>query len=255
MNNSSPDDTDNTPEEEEISSDPVEKIPPVPESSHLVRSGEHPLDFSFTAYDEDIFICGSKGSGKSYLANQLMKSLNGVSVWVYDFNSQMSSSRAMVFNSLDDLLKVYDEAKRGHYILQPFDNSENTFRRFCHEAFKRGNLVLIMDEIHTWLSKQSQNKEFNTIILSGRPRGISCVSISSRPASCPNHVLSNAKHVFSFKLNLESDLKFLESYLGHDVWILMPPDKRARLKDEPQLEEHSFYYRDMDKDTGVIGKV
>ena len=70
-----------------------------------------------------------------------------------------------------------------------------------------------------------------------------------------NNVLTNAKHVFSFKLNLESDVKFLEGYLGNDVWILMPPDKRARLKDEPALPEHTFFYRDMDEDRGVLGKV
>ncbi len=36
------------------------------------------LDFSFTAYDQDITILGAKSSGKSYLANSIMKSLNGV---------------------------------------------------------------------------------------------------------------------------------------------------------------------------------
>ena len=29
------------------------------------------LNFSFVAYNEDIAICGAKGSGKSYLANTL----------------------------------------------------------------------------------------------------------------------------------------------------------------------------------------
>jgi len=219
-----------------------------------LQSGE-PLQFNFQAYEEKITIVGASGSGKSYLANVIMKSLNGVAVWVFDPNFQFHSSRAMVFNDLTELLKVYDGAKRGHYILQPHDNSENTFRRFNSEAFKRGNLVIIEDEIHNFCTKQKMIKEFNQVILSGRPRGISVISISSRPASCPNHVLSNSKHVFAFKLNLESDLKFLESFLGRDVWILMPQDKRKRLRDEPQLEEHSFYYRDMDKDHGVIGKV
>ena len=54
--------------------------------------GLQTLDFEFTAYDSDITILGSKGSGKSYLANQIMKSLNGISVWVYDFNFQFHSS-------------------------------------------------------------------------------------------------------------------------------------------------------------------
>jgi len=220
--------------------------------AHFDTSGE--LDFDFIAYDQDICILGSKGSGKSFLANSIMKSLNGISVWVYDFNFQFHSSRAMVFHDMNKLLEVYDSAKRGHYILQPHDNSENTFRRFCEEGFKRGNLVLIMDEAHSFLTKQKQLKEFNNIILSGRPRGISCITLSSRPASLPNNVLTNAKHVFSFKLNLESDVKFLEGYLGDDVWILMPPDKRNKLKGEAELPEHTFFYRDMDKDKGVIGK-
>ena len=239
-------------DEEEI--DVAKTKSQVPSKSRFMQSGEQ-LDFNFIAYEEKIVIVGASGSGKTYLANSLLKSLNGISVWVYDFNYQFHSSRAMVFHDLDELLKVYDSAKRGHYIFQPHDNSENTFRRFNAEAFKRGNLTLIEDEIHTFLTKQKQNKEFNQVILSGRPRGISVVSISSRPASCPNHVLSNSKHVFAFKLNLESDLKFLESYLGHDVWIIMPKDKRAKLKDEDELPQHTFFYRDMDKDHGVIGKV
>ena len=97
------------------------------------------IDFQFVAYDQDICILGSKGSGKSYLANEIMKGLNGIHVWVYDFNHQFHSSRAIVFNDLTKMLEVSDSAKRGHYILQPHDNSENTFRRFCEEGFKRGN--------------------------------------------------------------------------------------------------------------------
>jgi len=212
------------------------------------------IQFDFNPYDQDITILGAKNSGKSYLANVLMKGLHGVNVWVYDFNSQFHSSKAIVFHDLTKMLELYDEAKRGHYILQPHNNSVETFSRFCEEAFKRGTLCLFTDESHVWLTKQKQLKEFNNIILSGRPRGISCITLSSRPASLPNNVLTNAKHVFSFKLNLESNVKFLEGYLGDDVWILMPPDKRNKLKDEAELPEHTFFYRDMDKQSGVIGK-
>ena len=38
------------------------------------------LDFNFTAYDQDIVITGAKGSGKSYLANTILKSLNGIKI-------------------------------------------------------------------------------------------------------------------------------------------------------------------------------
>ena len=100
----------------------------------------------------------------------------------------------------------------------------------------------MMDEAHSFLYKAKDNSKNLTILFySGRPRGISCITISSRPASLPNNVLTNAKHVFAFKLNLESDVKFLEGFLGSDVWILMPKDKRHKLRDEAELPEHTVF--------------
>ena len=45
--------------------------------SHQAISGEQ-LDFRYVAYDQDIAILGSKGSGKSYLANKILGSLHGI---------------------------------------------------------------------------------------------------------------------------------------------------------------------------------
>ena len=73
------------------------------------------LDFQFTAYDQDICILGSKGSGKSYLANQIMKSLNGISVWCYDFNFQFHSSRAMVFHDLDEFFLIQNPQRLNFF--------------------------------------------------------------------------------------------------------------------------------------------
>ena len=73
--------------------------------------GLQTLDFEFTAYDQDICILGSKGSGKSYLANQIMKGLNGISVWCYDFNFQFFDSHAVVIHTLEDLFSLYEQQK------------------------------------------------------------------------------------------------------------------------------------------------
>jgi len=35
----------------------------------------------------------------------------------------------------------------------------------------------------------------------------------------------------------------------------MPVDKRKKMRDAQELEKHSFYYRNMDEDSGVIGKI
>ena len=253
MSDSLPDNTDEAEiaNAEQLSNSKRKVLP----SESLVESGKQNIQFEFKAYDSDIVICGAKNSGKSYLANVILKSLNNITVFVWDFNHQFHDARSMLFNDLDELLQVYDNAKKGRYILQPFDKSKPAFEKFCDAIFQRGNIVAIFDELHLYTSKQAILKPFNNLILSGRPRGISCISISTRSASLPNNVLSNSQHVFAFRLNLQSDVEFLETWMGEGVWQLLPKDKRKKLQNEPELPEHTFYYRNQDATTGVIGKV
>ena len=214
-------------------------------------------DFNFVCYEDKITILGASGSGKSYLANFILQNLHGITVFVWDMNYQFHDSRSILFHNLDDMIEASNEAGAHaiHCILQSHDNSEAEFRRFCKFCFNHGNAVIICDELHSYLSKQKVCKEFNDLILSGRPRGVSVISISSRPASLPNNVLSNSMHVFSFKLNLASDAEFLETFVGEEVWQLMPIDKRKKQKDQPELEKHTYYYRNQNEDSGIMGRV
>jgi len=213
------------------------------------------LNFNFVPYNESIVITGAQGSGKSYLANTLLQNLHGVNVFVWDFNHAFHDSRSVLVNHLDEMTEMFREYKQGKYILQDYDKEENQFRRFCKFAFHTGNCVVIIDEAHNYVTKQKILKEYNQLILSGRPRGISVISISTRPATLPNNVLTNAKHVFAFRLNIESDVKFLESWMGSGVWQLVGADKRSKHQDLPEIPEHSFYYRNHEESDGQVGKV
>jgi nicotinamide riboside kinase len=92
-------------------------------------------------YNEDIVITGSKGSGKSYLANTFLQNLHGVNVFVWDFNHAFHDSRSIVFHHLDEMIEMFDEVKRGKYILQDYNKEENQFKRFCKYAFKKAIVV------------------------------------------------------------------------------------------------------------------
>ena len=212
------------------------------------------IDFEFTCFNEDCVIIGMKGSGKSYLANEFLRSLKNIPVLVFDFNWQFHDSHAIVLHNLQEVFETFDEMK-GHIIFQPYDKSSPVFEAFCEQIFARSNLVGIFDETHQYVSKQRLCKPYNDLILSGRPRGISVISISSRPQNLPNNALTNARHIFAFRLNLESDVKFLESWLGDQAWELLPPEQRKKNKDAPQIENHSFYYRDTQKGAGMVGKI
>jgi len=212
------------------------------------------LDWEFTAFNEDCVIIGKKSSGKTYLANELLRGLKNIPVIVFDFNWQFHDSRAVVVHNLQEVFKIFDEHK-GHVIFQPYDKSQAVFESFCAQIFARSNLVNLIDETHVYVSKQGICKPYNNLILSGRPRGISTISISSRPQNLPNNVLTNARHIFAFKLNLESDILFLQSWLGDQAWELLPKEQRKKNQDAPELPEHSFYYRDTEKGAGMVGKI
>ena len=213
------------------------------------------IDFNFTAYNEDVVIVGMKGSGKSFLANEVMRGLRGINCIVFDFNHQFHDAHAVITHDLTELFMMYRKLNGGHFIFQPYDKSENTFNRFCIEIFSLNNVCALIDECHQYVSKMRILKPYNDLILSGRPRGISVISISSRPQNLPNNTLTNARHIFAFKLNLESDVKFLESWLGSQAWELLPQRQRKRNQDAPEIDEHSFYYRDTLQSEGVIGKL
>jgi len=213
------------------------------------------FSFDFTCYNEDIIIIGQKGSGKTYLANELLKGFKNLNCIVYDFNFQFHSSNAVVLHNLNEVWTLYDNQHGGNFIFQPFDKSENTFNAYCKGIFDRGNCIAMIDETHQYVSKMRILKPYNDLILSGRPRGVSVISISSRCQNLPNNALTNSRHIFCFKLNLESDVQFLESWLGAQAWELLPPEQRKKNLDAPQIPEHSFYYRDTTKGTGIIGKV
>ena len=212
------------------------------------------FDFEFTCFNEDCVIIGKKSSGKTYLANELLTSLKNVPVIVFDFNWQFHDSRAVVIHNLQEVFKIFDEMK-GHIIFQPYDKSKPVFESFCEQIFARSNVVTIIDETHAYTSKQGICKPYNDLILSGRPRGISTISISSRPQNLPNNSLTNARHIFAFKLNLESDIIFLQSWLGDQAWELLPQEQRKKNLEAPELPEHSFYYRDTEKGAGMVGKI
>ena len=139
----------------------------------------------------------------------------------------------------------------------PTKTLESVSDRFMISSWSAAEAcVAMIDEVHAYVSKQKILKEYNDLILSGRPRGISVISISSRPQNLPSNTLTNARHIFAFKLNLTSDVEFLQSWLGNGAWQLLPPDQRKKgHEDLSTLDEHSFFYRDTLKETGEIGKI
>ena len=56
-----------------------------------------------------------KGSGKSYLANEILRGLKNIPVIVYDFNSQFHDSHAVVLHEIKEVFTVFDAGQKRYY--------------------------------------------------------------------------------------------------------------------------------------------
>jgi len=199
------------------------------------------MDFNYSPYDEDIVIVGGKGRGKTTRAKWLTSQISALPYIIWDYQ--------WLFSGFGSIVHTVDELKYGQYILQPYDKGYNNFIKFCNKIYygaikgEFSNLVLIIDELHQYVTKQKACPELYSIVMSARNQGVSGVYLSTRPASLPNWILTNAEHVFAYGLNTLGDIIWLKDFIGDKAWLLLPPDKRKELKEQPLLPKHSCIYR------------
>ena len=120
------------------------------------------------------------------------------------------------------------------------------------------NIVLVFDDVHEYVSKQFIPPEFETLILSGRNRGISSIFISPMPAKVHNSILAQCSHIFAYNFNLQAQIEWLrDNFFGNEAWLLLPKDLRNKYYTEPNtielLPKFSYLYRkDTDTKTQVM---
>ena len=83
--------------------------------------------------------------------------------------------------------------------------------------------------------------------MTARNYGLSSIFISTRPASLPNFILSNANHCFCYGLNNRGDVDWIKDYIGENAELLFPVIKRKKVQNEflfPDtiLEKHDCLY-------------
>ena len=206
-------------------------------------------------FDEYNVVTGATGTGKTRIAiDEIIPKLQGVPLWILDPKKRFSDC-GIIVNDIEKLNKDFQ------YVLQPKDNSEAMFRKFCAKLNNQFNIHAIFDEIHLWLSKQNRIKEHYDLVMSKRNDGVTTTSISTDTKAIPNYILKNVTHVFSLRYNLRDDVDWLFDYIGEKAEFLLTPDKREPVdtgfkfddgrpitfKDLPILAPYSYVYRDLRK--------
>lgn len=181
--------------------------------------------------NQRVCFIGKTGSGKSYLANRLIRNFKKVLLYDPKHEHKKEFPKAKVTSKLSQVQKWLEE-KEFFIIFQPFDVNAEKFNELCKIVFRKGNLIFVLDEV--------ENLEFTywheKIIRMGRTRGVGIFHLIQRPCFIPsNYILSENEHFFLFKLSLKSDRKKVEGFIGE------------RAEELRTIEEfHYLYYNVLD---------
>ena len=194
-----------------------------------------------------------QGSGKTTKAKDVLNIIPNIPRWIWSPQQPLRN-----YAGYGAPVAEINKLTRGAYIFTGSFSADN-FDAFCERAMLFSNLLLVVDDVHEVVTKQKIPKNFSRLINSGRNRGIAGIYITPSPNLVNNVILQSSQHIFAYKFNLESQIKWVaDNYFGVDAWILIPKHLRKKtplVSDLEVLPKHSFLYRkDIDvENTLVLG--
>lgn len=165
-----------------------------------------------------VFVAGQTGSGKTYLVSKMAAQFPNVIVFDDKGTFPAISQRCERVTSLRALMRK----REGHYIFTPSVDSGELFddelvNKFFEWCYKRGNTIVIVDESYAITKGQELCYWLKACITRGREKNVGVWALSQRPKMIPNFLMSEAQHVFVFRLTLGTDYKKLEEIVGPAV--------------------------------------
>jgi len=111
--------------------------------------------------------------------------------------------------------------KGGKRILyMPADPGPEDFDEVCKIVYHTGNISLFVDEIASYTTSSQLPFWLGECLRLGAGRGIGLIMLSQRPRAIYNTLLSEAEHIFAFRLNLKTDRDKLKEIMGAEVEAL-----------------------------------
>lgn len=219
----------------------------------------------FKVGKENSVVVGAHHQGKTYLAaNLLARSVLGLyPLWVWDYHGKLynelskknlTPAQRQTLGYKYWIHSVPQTKIRETTFFLPSDKSQERFDEFCNLVLRKSDMHVMIDEAHNYSSPHRIGVPYARLVRDAGNQNISYTAIFQRPAENHKSILSNATHIFVFHLPLPNDAFYLRQWVGPEVDVLLQPHLRKYHKEEPELPQYSFIYKDTRKTNAVIVK-
>lgn len=167
--------------------------------------------------NERVFTAGKTGSGKTTLSFLMTYQLERLIV--VDSKDGLQEWGLEEFNS-SSISRI---AKADKYRIRVVDNESAI--RCIEQAYNTGNSFIYIDEVTALIEPRSRpDKIFYDIWQRGRSRNVGAWAVTQRPVEIPRIFISEAEHIFMFRLVLPDDRARVGEFFGNKK-INNPIDK------------------------------
>jgi hypothetical protein len=194
-----------------------------------IKSGEHTSIFGMT------------GSGKTTLAQQLLRSVDRLAV--FDPKALITDWGLEPY-APDALKRLQDDQPARLHVLppEPGQNAERYWADALEAVYRAGNVFIYLDEVYLLTDEGKQIERWlRTIWTTGRAYGVSGMAASQRPVWIPRFIASESRHIFCFTLTQSDDRDRVTDVIGTQAHY-WNSDKPLSTQERPPNVHGFFYY-------------